>query len=51
MLGQAYYQQGEKEFAVIALARALSLNASFPEARGLLDRIMRERASDQGKRG
>jgi len=51
LLGQAYYQQGEKEFAVIALARALSLNASFPEARGLLDRIMRERASDQGKRG
>jgi Flp pilus assembly protein TadD len=51
MLGQAYYQQGEKEFAVIALARALRLKASFPEARGLLDKIIRERASDQGKRG
>ncbi len=51
MLGQAYYQQGEKEFAVIALARALSLKADFPEARSLLGKIIREKASEQGRRG
>jgi Flp pilus assembly protein TadD len=51
MLGQAYHQQGEKEFAVIALARALSLKADFPEARSLLGKIIRERTSEQGRRG
>ena len=51
MLGQAYYQQGEKQFAAIALAKALTLKADFPEARSLLGKIMRERASEQGKRG
>jgi len=51
MLGQAYYQEGEKEFAAISLTRALSLKATFPEARSLLDKIIRERASEQGRRG
>jgi len=51
MLGQAYHQQGEKEFAAISLTRALSLKADFPEARSLLDKIIRERASEQGRRG
>jgi len=51
MLGQAYYQEGEKEFAAISLTRALSLKATFPEARSLLDKIIRERASEQGGRG
>ncbi len=51
MLGQAYYQQGEKEFAAMALAKALSLKADFPEARSLLGKIIREKASEQGRRG
>jgi Flp pilus assembly protein TadD len=51
MLGQAYYQEGEKEFAAISLTRALSLKADFPEARSLLGKIIRERASEQGRRG
>ena len=51
MLGQAYYQEGEKEFAAISLAKALRLRADFPEARGLLDRIIREKAGERARRG
>jgi Flp pilus assembly protein TadD len=51
LLGQAYYQQGEKEFAALALTRALHLKADLPEARSLLEKIIRERASGPRKRG
>lgn len=51
MLGQAYYQQGEMEFAAISLTRALRLKADFPEAKGLLRKIIQERASERGRRG
>jgi Flp pilus assembly protein TadD len=51
MLGQAYYEQGQKEFAALTLARALSLNVDFPEARQLLDKIIREKGNGRGRRG
>jgi uncharacterized protein (DUF305 family) len=40
-----------KELAAVELTSALKLKADFPEARSLLDKIIRERASEQGRRG
>ena len=51
LLGEAYYQQGKKELAAVELGWALSLNANFPEARALLNKIIREREREQGRRG
>jgi len=51
LLGEAYYQQGMNELAAIELARALMLKADFPEARGLLNKIIKEKAGERGKRG
>ncbi len=50
LLGQAYHQQGEKELAAITLGRALHLKPDFSEARGLLEKIIREKAGEPGKR-
>jgi Flp pilus assembly protein TadD len=51
ILARAYYQQGEKELAAVELGKTLSLRADFPEARSLLDKIIREKGSGRGKRG
>ena len=51
LLGEAYYQQGKKELAAVELGWALSLNANFPEARALLNKIIREKEREQGRRG
>ena len=40
-----------KELAALELAKALSLKVDLPEARALLNKISRERASERGKRG
>jgi Flp pilus assembly protein TadD len=51
LLGEVYYHQGMKELAALELAKALSLKVDLPEARALLNKISRERASERGKRG
>ncbi len=50
LLGEAYYLQGMKELAAIELARALALRSDFPRAKRLLEKIGKEKASEQRTR-
>lgn len=51
LLGEVYYRQGQKERAVTELTKALNLKGDFPEAKTLLNTIIREKARDDGTPG